>query len=243
MAAAPSQPARSTAPALRGAANADPDGIARARLCAGCRQHDEREQLLRLVLAGDPPRIVPDVARSANGRGVSVHATRKCLQLAVRNGAIGRGLRTQAPTSVDELAGWAAGQYERRLAGLLSAAQRTGAAAIGSERARDAIAQRSVELLLLARDAGEGQQDLQRSLERLGKRCALYGDKASLGRAFGRELVAVVAITDAALAEAVRAALRCLSELGAAGAAIAAGGEVSDSNASSCGGAQHEISR
>ena len=222
------------------AAEADPrGGIARARLCVGCRQHDEREELLRLVLAGDPPRIVPDVARGARGRGVSVHATRKCLQLAVRSGALGRGLRAPLQVDAAELAAWAAGQYERRLAGLLGAAHRTGAASIGSERVRDAIAQRKVELLLLANDAGEGQQDLQRSLERLGGRCAVYGDKASLGRLFARELVAVVAITDAALADAVRSALRCLSELGAGGTGRVVS---SDSNASSCGGAQHEIS-
>ena len=65
-------------------------------------------------------------------------------------------------------------------------------------------------------DAGEGQQDLLRSAERLADRCAVYGDKASLGRLFGRELLAVLAITDRAIADAVRAALRCVAELGEA---------------------------
>jgi predicted RNA-binding protein YlxR (DUF448 family)/ribosomal protein L7Ae-like RNA K-turn-binding protein len=212
-------------------------------LCAGCRQHDEREVLLRLVLADDPPRIVPDVARGARGRGVSVHATRRCLQSAVRTGALGRGLRATVETNADELASWAAGQYARRFEGLLVAAKRTQSAAIGSERVRDVIAQRRAELLVLAHDAGEGQQDLQQTVERLGGRCALYGDKASLGRLFGRELVAVVAITDPAIAEAARTALRCLGELGGpAGTAVGS----SDSNAAELsrrlGRAQHDIS-
>jgi predicted RNA-binding protein YlxR (DUF448 family) len=226
-------------------------------LCAGCRQHDEREALLRLVLADDPPRIVPDVARGARGRGVSVHATRRCLQAAVRSGALQRGLRaaqrgpgTSLEANADELAAWAAGQYARRLEGLLAAAHRTRAAAVGSERVRDVIAQRRAELLVLAHDAGEGQQDLQQTVERLGGRCALYGDRASLGRLFGRELVAVVAITDPAIAEAARAALRCLGEL--SGAAETSVGST-NSNAAELGGrgdgsrrqprrAQHDIS-
>jgi predicted RNA-binding protein YlxR (DUF448 family) len=171
------------------------------RLCVGCRQHDERSALLRLVLAGDPPRVVPDVARGARGRGVSVHATRRCLQAAVRTGAVRRGLRSAVDSTADELAGWASGQYQRRIEGLLIAAQRSGLAALGSERVRDAIAQRRVALLVLAKDAGEGQQDQQRAAERLGGRCMLFGDKAELGRLFGRELVAVVAITDPTMAE------------------------------------------
>ncbi|HMI92544.1 MAG TPA: DUF448 domain-containing protein [Polyangiales bacterium] len=241
--------ARSARKARRGRTRARAGGggseqdVQGARLCAGCRQHDEREALLRLVLADDPPRIVPDVARGARGRGVSVHATRRCLQSAVRSGALQRGLRVTVETSADELATWAAGQYARRLEGLLAAAHRTRGAAVGSERVRDAIAQRSVELLVLAHDAGEGQQDLQQTVERLGGRCALYGDKESLGRLFGRELVAVLAITDPAIAEAARSALRCLGELGgAAGTAVGA----SDSNAAELsrrlGRAQHDIS-
>jgi predicted RNA-binding protein YlxR (DUF448 family)/ribosomal protein L7Ae-like RNA K-turn-binding protein len=185
------------------------------RLCAGCRQHDERTALLRLVLAGDPPRAVPDVARGARGRGVSVHATRRCLQAAVRSGAVRRGLRSAVDSSADELAGWASGQYTRRIEGLLIAAQRSGAAAIGSERVRDAIAQRRVALLVLANDAGEGQQELQGAAERLGGRCMLFGDKAALGRLYGRELVAVVAITDTTIAQALRSAADCIAELGA----------------------------
>ena len=199
-----------TAPAPRGGATKEQHesehgargGDRGSRLCAGCRQHDERTALLRLVLAGDPPRAVPDVARGARGRGVSVHATRRCLQAAVRTGAVRRGLRSAVDSSADELAGWASGQYTRRIEGLLIAALRSGAAAVGSERVRDAIAQRRVALLLLAHDAGEGQQDLQHTAERLGGRCVLFSDKAGLGRTFGREMVAVVAITDATIAEA-----------------------------------------
>src|SRR4051795_10568760 len=107
----------STAPALRGGAS--------VRTCVGCRQTDERAALLRFVLAGDPPQIVPDLPRRAGGRGVSVHPRRPCLDAAVRNGALRRAFKTELPAlNAEDLARWASGQYARRLDGLLHAAYR-----------------------------------------------------------------------------------------------------------------------
>lgn len=183
------------------------------RTCVGCRQTDERTALVRFVLAGDPPQLVPDVPRRAAGRGVSVHPNRRCLEAAVRSGALRRGLRTQQPADADQLARWASGQYARRVTGLLGAAYRSGGAAVGTERVREAIARRGVALLIVARDAGGNQEELVRSAERLGGNCMVYADKASLGRLFGRETVAVVAVTDSGIASELQHAARCAAEL------------------------------
>jgi predicted RNA-binding protein YlxR (DUF448 family)/ribosomal protein L7Ae-like RNA K-turn-binding protein len=183
------------------------------RTCVGCRHTDERTALLRFVLAGDPPQLVPDVPRRASGRGVSVHPRRRCLEAAVRNGALSRGLRTQQTADAGELARWASGQYTRRVEGLLIAAYRSGRAAVGTERARDAIARRSVSLLVIAGDASDSREALIRSAEKLGGSCLVYGDKLSLGRLFGRETVAIVAVTDPAIALELQHAARCAAEL------------------------------
>lgn len=191
-----------------------PRGGAGVRMCVGCRQPDERAALLRFVLAGDPPQVVPDLPRRAGGRGVSVHPRRGCLDAAVRNGALRRAFKTELPAlDAGDLARWASGQYARRLDGLLHAAHRSGHAAIGTERVRDAIASRRAALLVVAGDATEQRQDLMTAAERLGGHCVLYGDKAGLGRLFGRETVAVVAVTEQNIAEEVQRAARCAALL------------------------------
>src|SRR4051794_9070694 len=161
----------SSAPALRGGASVGSSapalrGGASVRTCVGCRQTDERAALLRFVLAGDPPQIVPDLPRRAGGRGVSVHPRRPCLDAAVRNGALRRAFKTELPAlNADDLARWAGGQYARRLDGLLHAAYRSGHAVIGTERVRDAIASRRAALLVVAGDASEQRQDMMATAE------------------------------------------------------------------------------
>jgi uncharacterized protein len=184
-----------------------------ARMCVGCRQKDDRGALLRFVVAGDPPQVVPDVSRRTAGRGASVHPRRRCLDAAVRSGALRRALRAELATNADDLALWASGQYGRRLDGLIAAAYRSGRAAVGTERVRDAIASKRAVLLIVAADATENRQELMRAAERIGGSCLVHGDKASLGRLFGREIVAVAAITDRNIADELQTAARCAADI------------------------------
>ena len=138
----------------------------------------------------------------------------RCLDAAVRNGGLRRAFKRELPAlNADDLARWASGQYARRLDGLLHAAFRSGHAAIGTERVRDAIASRRAALLVVAGDASEQRQELIAAAERLGGHCVLYGDKSGLGRLFGRETVAVVAVTEVNIAEEVQRAARCAALL------------------------------
>jgi len=183
------------------------------RTCVGCRQRDDRDALVRFVLAGDPPTVVPDVRRVGGSRGASVHPRRSCVSAAVRSGAFRRAFRLELHESADQLSAWAAAQYGRRVEGLLVAAVRSGHGVVGTDRVRDAIEQHRVKLLVVASDGAESRAHLMDAARRLGGSCLVHGDKSQLGRLFGREQLAVVAVTDAALARELVESARRAAEL------------------------------
>lgn len=178
------------------------------RTCVGCKKRDERGALLRLVLAGDPPAVVPDVRRGGAGRGASVHPSRACLEAAVKSGAIRRAFKRELQTDSGQIAAWARDQYKRRIDGLLVAASRSGQAVAGTERVREAIASRRVCMLIVADDAAESRSEVLDAATRLGGSCLVHADKSHLGRLFNRDQIAVVAVTDSAIARALDEASR-----------------------------------
>ncbi len=183
------------------------------RSCVGCRKTDARDVLLRFVAAGEPLGFVPDVRRKYPGRGVSVHPRYRCVEAAVRTGALRRALDVSVETSAVELAQLASGQYLRRVEGLIQSARRARLIAVGTEAVRDALAARRVQLLLVASDAEGSRGDLQRAAERLGRSCLVWNDKDGLGRLFGRLTLSVLAILDTGIADELRQALQCVAEL------------------------------
>lgn len=62
-----------------------------ARTCIGCRGRAHRDELWRLVRVDG--RLVVDLARTAPGRGASIHPDLSCWELAVRRRAVARALR------------------------------------------------------------------------------------------------------------------------------------------------------
>jgi predicted RNA-binding protein YlxR (DUF448 family) len=151
-----------------------------SRSCVGCREKDAREALLRFVADGDPPVFAPDIRRRAPGRGVSVHPRYRCVEAAVRTGALRRALDIDTKTSARELSLSAASQYDRRAEGLLLAARRAKHLALGTEAVRDAIAARSVHLLLVASDAEGSRVELSEAVTRLGRSCLVWRNKQEL---------------------------------------------------------------
>ena len=187
-----------------------------SRTCAGCRQTDARDALLRFVAVVDPPhppQLAPDIRRRAPGRGVSVHPRYRCVEAAVRTGAMRRGLGITSELSARELSQSAAGQYDRRAAGLLSAAAGKHSLALGTEAVRSAIAARKVQLLLVTRDAEGSREELVDAAERLGRSCLVWSTKQELGRLFGRALLSIVGVLDAGIATELRHVVRCATEL------------------------------
>jgi ribosomal protein L7Ae-like RNA K-turn-binding protein len=188
------------------------------RSCVGCRQKDAREVLLRFVADGDPPVLAPDIRRRAFGRGVSVHPRFGCVEAAVRTGALRRGLGLQTNNvaqsfSARELSQSAATQYKRRAASLLGAAQRAHRVALGTEAVRQAIAARSLQLLVVAHDAEGSREELTHAAEKLGRSCLVWSNKQELGGLFGRALLSIVGVLDAGIATELRQVVRCATEL------------------------------
>ncbi len=178
------------------------------RTCVGCKQRDERGALLRLVLAGDPLGVVPDVRRGGAGRGASVHPSRACLDAAVKSGASPRAFKRELNTDSNQIAAWARDQYLRRMDGLIVSASRSGQAVAGTERVREAIESRKVCMLIVADDAAESRSEVMDAAARLGGSCLVHTNKSHLGRLFNRDEIAVIAVTDSAIAHALDEASR-----------------------------------
>ncbi|WP_261164771.1 YlxR family protein [Microbacterium sp. Marseille-Q6965] len=65
------------------------------RTCVGCRTRAPRASLLRVVAVGSE--LVLDERGSMSGRGAWVHATRECVENAIRRRAFVRALRVSGP--------------------------------------------------------------------------------------------------------------------------------------------------
>lgn len=187
------------------------------RTCAGCRQRDARSALLRFAVTRGAPELVPDPRRRLPGRGVSVHPSRDCVRLAVERGGFARALGTKPAVGVDSLCAQAAAQYARRFGGLLLAARRSGALAVGTEAVRRALASAAPPLLLVAEDAAGRRQEIAEQAARLGGHCVVFGTKEELGRLLGRDEVGVLAILDEGLAREVAATAARATELAGGG--------------------------
>ena len=176
------------------------------RTCAGCRQRDDKDALLRFVVRDEEPRLVPDIRHRLPGRGVYVHPTRECVRLALQKGGFSRSVRTHVSGDPDEVCALAAAQYERRAEGLLLAAFRNGCVALGTDPVRRALGEATVRLLVVAVDAAGRRDELVAQAARLGEdRCVRYGTKETLGRLFSRSELGVLGILDERIAKEVAA--------------------------------------
>ncbi|MBV9793872.1 MAG: YlxR family protein [Actinobacteria bacterium] len=93
---------------MAGPSDRSPQRVPPVRTCVGCRQRAAKSSLLRLVVAGNV--IVPDPAARLPGRGVYLHPSRECLELAQRRRALVRALRVSGPldtTGLETARDWA----------------------------------------------------------------------------------------------------------------------------------------
>ncbi len=170
------------------------------RTCAGCREQDASSALLRFAVRDEAPRLVPDPRRRLPGRGVSVHPRRDCLVRAVRGGGFARSLRGKVAVDLDELCALIASQYATRVEGLLMAALRKRAVAIGADAARAALRDGSARGLVLARDAAGRRDELARMALESGLPVIEHGAKSELGRLTRGDELGVLAILDERIA-------------------------------------------
>ncbi|MFP5023025.1 YlxR family protein [Pseudonocardia phyllosphaerae] len=91
------RPARGSAlhsvPARRRGPSSDCAGSGPIRTCVGCRQREQADELLRLVLENG--HLVPDPRHRLPGRGAWLHPTTGCLDRAERRSAFNRAFRVR----------------------------------------------------------------------------------------------------------------------------------------------------
>ena len=183
------------------------------RTCAGCREHAERGTLLRFThVPGHQPVIVPDFSGRLGGRGVWVHAQGACLRRAVRGG-FARSLRSQVELDFSDLREQARGQLKRRLSGLLLAAQRRRALALGTDATRLAVAACTAHLLLVAKDAAGRRDDIVAFATERSVQVIELSTKDELGHLTGKDSLALLAVLDDQIAREISDSARWLAGL------------------------------
>ena len=91
---------------------------------------------------------------------------------------------------------------------LLGIAFKGGNAVVGRERVREALQRRNAVRVFVTKDAGKALVGQITSLCRKESTpLTRFGETAEMGRALGRQEVAVVAVTDRGLAEALMASI------------------------------------
>jgi predicted RNA-binding protein YlxR (DUF448 family) len=180
------------------------------RMCAGCGQRADAGALVRLVVGPTAPFVAVDLGRKLGGRGVSVHATRRCVHAAARRGSLSKAFRGTTDVTPERLEAMIVAQLEQRVRGLLSAAWRRRRLALGAEAVRAALLSNQGDLLISASDARGRVDELRRAATARGCATATWGTKGSLGDALGRVDLGVLLVIDRGIASAV---LDCLTQI------------------------------
>jgi uncharacterized protein len=180
------------------------------RTCVGCGLRDDAEALLRLVAVEDE--FAFDLGGGAFGRGVYLHPRAACIAKAPRG--IARGFRGAIDAEPVAIGRRLLEACDRRMAGLLLAAHRSRALAIGADAAIEAL-ERGASLGVLAVDAGGIAEtaEVQRYV-RDGKAIA-WRTRNELGSLLGERSVAICAVRHAGIAAELKR-MRVAADAGAA---------------------------
>ena len=160
-----------------------------------------REEMLRFV--ADPQRrLTPDIAGRLPGRGIWLSADRDSVKRAITRKLFDRAARQTLVVDAG-LADLIERLLARRCVELLGMARRAGQAIAGFEKVRAELRKKPAGLLLAAAD---GAADGRRKLRALAPEAPLaWGLTADeIGRAFGREKVVHGVVAQGALARKLR---------------------------------------
>ncbi len=175
-----------------------------ARTCVGCRDVTDPDELVRVVLGPDGE-VVFDLAGGSFGRGAWMHPVARCLDLAPRG--LARSFRAPVAVTPAVLRERLADAANRRVEGLLGAAQRSRHLAIGTDAVDASLKLGEAVLVLVASDARAAATG-DRVREAVARGLArAWGTKARLGAALGRGDTGVVAISERGLARALEQAV------------------------------------
>jgi predicted RNA-binding protein YlxR (DUF448 family) len=162
------------------------------RTCVGCGLPDDVSALLRLVVAEDE--VAFDLAGGAFGRGAHLHGRPLCIERAPRGLARafhGRGGAAKLDAAL--LGRRLVEACDRRMAGLLLAAHRSRALAIGTDAALEALEQ-GAALAVVAVDAGSVATTVEVVRCVTAGRAIAWSTRSELGALFGERTVAICAV-------------------------------------------------
>ena len=176
------------------------------RQCAGCAKRDSADDLLRIVL-GEEGALAVDLADSRFGRGSHVHASKECMQKALRGG-FAKVFKTKVEGTVESLGEQIVIAADRRIEGLLAGARRGKLAIAGADVVREAYREGNAALVVVASDAAAATKhpEIQEAVAE-GKAIA-WSNKQRLGAIFGRDETAVCAVLHEGAAKAIGSARR-----------------------------------
>ena len=176
------------------------------RICIGCRTHQTRKEMLRVVLVSpmyspwktikggeDVETIAIDWKHKAPGRGAHVCIAIECLKRALVKGGIRRSFRK--PLNLpdeEELMSEVREGLMRNFKERLSLARRSGSVSSGESAVEESVKSGRCRMLLLSREMSSGQQEkYKRNAERKGLPVSTSVSGGDLGVRFGESLQAL----------------------------------------------------
>lgn len=176
------------------------------RLCAVTRRALDPENLIRFALSPDGI-IVPDLDRRLPGRGVWVGCERGLIEKAVSTHAFSKSLKMKAEAPVD-LAERVDDLIVKRVAGMLSLANKAGNVIAGFEKIYAALEKKPVRAILHGSDAAlDGRSKIDRKYKAIqasrGAPAAIVDvlTIAQMSLAIGRGSVVHAALTPGGLSD------------------------------------------
>ena len=171
------------------------------RCCVVTRESGPRQALVRFVV--DPHgEVVPDVAEKLPGRGAWVGAQRDLVQNARRRRLLPRALHNPAARAEPGLEDRVEAALARRLVELLGLARKAGNLVAGFEKTRARLRGGPVGALIEASDGARDGQNKLRALQPDAPRIACLS-AAELGCVFGRERTVHAALDSDGMAASI----------------------------------------
>ncbi len=195
-------------PATRGPETEPDDRKATVRRCVVTRAVRPKAELLRFVIGPDGM-VVPDLAGTLPGRGVWVSSRREALEKACKANMFARSAKVAARVPED-LTLRVESMLARRCIELLGLARRAGQAVSGYEKVRDWIARDRAGLLIEAADgSADGRGKVTGAARATPVICCLTAEE--LGAAFGRDRAVHVALAAGGFARRLHDEMRRLA--------------------------------
>ncbi len=181
-----------------------------ARTCVGCGLRDDAAELVRLVATDEE--FAFDLAGGAFGRGVHLHARPACIEKAPKG--LARGFRGAVKAPAAAIGRRLVEACDRRMAGLLLAAHRLRALAVGADAALEALAH-GAPLAVIAVDAA-GIAETAEVLRCIASgKAVAWRTRSELGSLLGEQSVAICAVRHAGIAAELKR-MRVAADAGAA---------------------------